>query len=112
MERHLEKDLNEMKERLLWMGSLAERAVHQSVHAVLESDEQLANRVLGEEDASNELQMEVDDRVVQLLALHQLMPIDLPFVLTGSRINNDLERFSDQARNISQSAWRILRHPR
>jgi len=43
MERHFEKDLNELKERLLWMGSLAERAVHQSVHAVLESDEQLAN---------------------------------------------------------------------
>src|SRR6266851_2706274 len=86
MERHFEKDLNEMKERLLWMGSLAERAVHQSVHAVLESDEQLANRVLGEEDAINELQMEVDDRVVQLLALHQLMAIDLRFVLAVSRI--------------------------
>src|SRR6266403_162355 len=69
MERHFEKDLNEMKERLLWMGSLAERAVHQSVHAVLESDEQLAKRVLDEEDAINELQMEIDDRVVQLLAL-------------------------------------------
>ena len=40
MERHFEKDLNELKERLLWMGSLAERAVHQSVHAVLDSDEQ------------------------------------------------------------------------
>jgi len=78
MERHFEKDLNEMKERLLWMGSLAERAVHQSVHAVLESDEQLAKRVLEEEDAINELQMEVDDRVVQLLALHQLMAIDPP----------------------------------
>jgi phosphate transport system protein len=52
MERHFEKDLNELKERLLWMGSLAERAVHQAVHAVLDSDEQLAKRVLDEEDAS------------------------------------------------------------
>src|SRR6266849_4249094 len=94
MERHFEKDLNELKERLLWMGSLAERAVHQSVHAVLDSDEQLANRV------------------VQLLALHQLMAIDLRFVLAVSRINNDLERIGDQAVNISQGALRILRHPR
>src|ERR1700674_321804 len=47
MERHFEKDLNELKERLLWMGSIAERAVHQGVHAVLDSDEQLAKRVLG-----------------------------------------------------------------
>src|SRR6266480_138172 len=112
MERHFEKDLNEMKERLLWMGSLAERSVHQSVHAVLESDEQLANRVLEEEDAINELQMEIDDRVVQLLALHQLMAVDLRFVLAVSRINNDLERIGDQAVNIAQGALRILRHPR
>jgi phosphate transport system protein len=112
MERHFERDLNDLKERLLWMGSLAERAVHQAVHSVLDSDEQLANRVLAEEDAINELQIEVDDRVVQLLALHQLMAADLRFVLAVSRINNDLERIGDQAVNISQGSLRILRHPR
>ncbi|HEY1423062.1 MAG TPA: phosphate signaling complex protein PhoU [Candidatus Acidoferrum sp.] len=112
MERHFEKDINDLKERLLWMGSLAERAVHQSVHSVLESDEQLAKRVLDEEGAINELQLEVDDRVVHLLALHQLMAIDLRFVLAVSRINNDLERIGDQAVNIAQGALRILRHPR
>src|SRR5260370_17605865 len=87
MERHFEKALNEMKERLLWMGSLAERAVHQSVHAVLESDEQLANRVLGEEDAINELQLEIDDPAVHLLALHNPMAIALRFVLPSPPIN-------------------------
>src|SRR5713226_9143896 len=51
-------------------------------------------------------------RVVQLLALHQLMAIDLRFVLAISRINNDLERIGDQAVNIAQGATRILRHPR
>jgi phosphate transport system protein len=112
MERHFERDMNELKERLLWMGSLAERAVHQSVHAVLDSDEALAKSVLKEEDAINELQIEVDDRVVQLLALHQLMAADLRFVLAVSRINNDLERIGDQAVNIAQAAERILRHPR
>src|SRR5213082_1553916 len=112
MERHFEKDMNVLKERLLWMGSLAERAVHQAVHSVLESDEALAKRVLEEEDALNELQMEIDDRVVQLLALHQLMATDLRFVLAISRINNDLERIGDQAVNIAQGALRILRHPR
>ena len=90
MERHFEKDLNELKERLLWMGSLAERAVHQSVHAVLESDEQLAKRVLDEEDAINELQLEIDDRVVQLLALHQLMAVDLRLVLAVELVEHDL----------------------
>ncbi len=112
MERHFERDLNELKERLLWMGSLAERAVHQAMHSVLDSDEELAKRVLGEEDAINEVQLELDDRVVQLLALHQLMAADLRFVLAVSRINNDLERIGDQAVNIAHGALRILRHPR
>ncbi|HUK30641.1 MAG TPA: phosphate signaling complex protein PhoU [Candidatus Acidoferrum sp.] len=112
MERHFEKDLEELKERLLWMGSLAERAVHQAIHSVLDSDEKLAHAVLDEEPAINELQVEIDDRVVQLLALYQLMAADLRFVLACSRINNDLERIGDQAVNIAQSAQRIVRHPR
>ena len=112
MERHFERDLNELKERILWMGSLAERAVHQAIHAVLEGQASLAEKVLQEEPAINELQVEIDDRVVQLLALQQLMAADLRFVLAVSRINNDLERIGDQAVNIAQSAQRILRHPR
>ena len=112
MERHFERDLEELKERLLWMGSLAERAVHQSVHSVLDADEKLAQIVLKEENAINELQIEIDDRVVQLLALQQLMATDLRFVLAIARINNDLERMGDQAVNIAHSATRIVRHPR
>jgi phosphate transport system protein len=103
MERHFERDLNELKERVLWMGSLAERAVHQAIHAVLEGQASLAEKVLQEEPAINELQVEVDDRVVHLLALQQLMAADLRFVLATSRINNDLERIGDQAVNIAQS---------
>jgi phosphate transport system protein len=112
MERHFERYLEELKERMLWMGSLAERALHQAVHAVLDADEKLAQVVLKEENAINELQIEIDDRVVQLLALQQLMAADLRFVLAIARINNDLERIGDQAVNIAHSATRIVRHPR
>ena len=56
MERHFETQLDELKQRLLWMGSLAERAVHQAVQAVLDVEEHLAEVVLNEEDAINEMQ--------------------------------------------------------
>ncbi len=112
MERHFERDLEELKQRLLWMGSLAERAVHQAMLSVLEADEKSAQQVLSEEDTINDLQIEIDERVVQLLALYQLMAADLRFVLAVSRINVDLERIGDQAVNIAQSAQHILRHPR
>lgn len=111
MERHFEHDLGQLKERLLVMAGLAERAVHQSVQAVFEKNENLANRVLEEEPAINEMQIEIDDRVMQLVALQAPMAVDLRFILCASRINNDLERIGDQAVNIAQSALRILRHP-
>src|SRR5271170_628668 len=108
MERHWEHDLEELKQRILWMGSLVERAVHQAVH---DAEEHLAETVLAEEDAVNEMQIEVDERVQRLLALQAPMAADLRFLLACSRINNDLERIGDQAVNIAQSAMRVLRHP-
>jgi phosphate transport system protein len=93
------------------MGSLSERAVHQAVQAVLDVEEHMAESVLEEENAINEMQIEIDERVTRLLAQQQLVAIDLRFILAVSRINNDLERIGDQAVNIAQSALRILRHP-
>lgn len=111
MERHFEHELEELKQRLLWMASLAERAVHQALQSVFEKDEALANRVLEEEKAINEMQVEIDSRVMKLAALQQPMAVDLRFIFSASRINNDLERIGDQAVNIAQSALRVLRHP-
>src|SRR6202007_1638167 len=111
MERHFERDLEELKQRLLWMGSLAERAVHQAVHAVLDAEEHLAEVVLSEEDAINEMQIEIDERVQRLLATQQPMAADLRFLLAVSRINGDLERIGDQALNIAQSPMRVPPHP-
>jgi phosphate transport system protein len=111
MERHFEHDLEELKQRLLWMGSLAENAVHKAVQSVLDADESFAEQVLEEENTINEMQIEIDERVQRLLALQQPMAMDLRFILAVSRINNDLERIGDQGVNIAQSALRILRHP-
>ena len=112
MERHFEIDLSELKERLLWMGSLAERAVHQAIHSVLDAEGALADTVLREEQAINYLQMEIDDRVMQLLALHQLMAADLRFVLAVARINNDLERIGDEGEKIAAIAARLAMRER
>jgi phosphate transport system protein len=109
--RHFEQELEELKQRLLWMAGLAEKAVHDSVQALFEKKEDIARKVLEDEASINEMQIEIDDRVLRLLALQQPMAVDLRFILSASRINNDLERIGDQAVNIAQSALRILRHP-
>jgi len=111
MPRHFEQELQELNERVLWMASLSERAVHDATHSVLDSDENLAHAVLEQENVINDMQIEVDDRIVQLVAQVQPMATDLRFLLALGRINSDLERIGDQAVNIAQSAMRILRHP-
>ena len=112
MERHFELELDELKQRLLWMGALVERAVQQSVRSLVEFDEGLARKVLEEEPAINDMQIEIDARVMRLLALQQLMAADLRFALAVTRINADLERIGDQAVNIAQSAQSLLQLPR
>ena len=112
MERHFEREFEELRERLLWMGGLVERAVHRAMQSVLEDKKELVQEVYAGEDPVNEMQIELDERVSQLFALHQPMATDLRFLLAVTRITADLERIGDQAVNIAQSAERILRHPR
>lgn len=109
--RHFEQELEELKQRLLWMAGLAEKSVHKAVQALFEKKEELAKEVIEEENAINEMQLEIDERVISLLALQQPLAVDLRFILSASRINNDLERIGDQAVNIAQGVLRILRHP-
>src|SRR6266403_381056 len=118
MERHFEKDLNELKERLLWMGSLAERAVHQGVHSVLDSDEQLAKRVLADEDALNAVVRRDVDLAQKVLAMDdqvdhfrdQIFRELLTYMMGDSSVvfpafelilvAKNLERIGDHATNI------------
>jgi len=110
--RHFEEQLESLKERMLYMGSLVEKAVHLSIEALARRDESLATQVIADiEPQINELHLELDDRALQLLALQQPLAIDLRFITSTIKINSDLERMGDQAVNIAQRALSILSAP-
>ena len=112
MHRHFEEELEELKDRMLYMGSLVERAVHLSIDALTQRDERLASEVIAEiEPQINEMHLELDDRALRLLALQQPMAVDLRFITSTIKINSDLERMGDQAVNIAQRAISILSSP-
>jgi len=81
MERHFEHDLRGIETAAAVDGQPRRARVHQSVQAVLDGEERLAEAVLGEEDAINEMQIEIDERVQRLLALQAPMATDLRFLL-------------------------------
>jgi phosphate transport system protein len=108
---HFEEELQILKNRLLNMGALVEERVHDATHALIERRLDTAERIITSDQDVNELQIEIDERCLRLLALQQPMATDLRLITAAMKINADLERIGDQAVNIAEQAVRILAHP-
>ena len=111
MERHFDRDLQELKERLLYMGSLAETMIHIAIKALADRKRDLTKDVYRQEEEVNKLQIEIDDRCLKMIALHQPAASDLRFITAGMKINADLERIADQAVNICETTEYLLQEP-
>ncbi len=109
--RHFQEELDVLKARLLEMGGLAEQRVRRAVQGLAEREHELIESVLIGDEPINALQLEVDDRCLKLLALHQPMATDLRAVMAAVKINTDLERVGDLAVNIAEAAKRYAMHP-
>jgi phosphate transport system protein len=114
MERHIphfQEELELLKTRLLEMGGLAEDRVRMAVRALVVRDLAALETVLVSDEDINRLHIEIDDRCLKLLALHQPMAVDLRAIVSAVKINTDLERVGDLAINIAEAALRYLQHP-
>ena len=112
MERHhYGEELAALKNRLLRMGGIVEQRVSQAVLALMERRAELADAVIEGDREVNDLQIEIDDRCLKLLALQQPMASDLRLITAAMKINADLERIGDQAVNIAENANQLLGHP-
>jgi len=103
-ERHFHEQLQSLKERLMEMAALVEDAISKSIQALVARDDALAENVVKRDDAINRLEITIDHISLRLLALQQPMAVDLRFITSAMKINNDLERMGDHAVNIAQLA--------
>jgi phosphate transport system protein len=106
----VQEHLAALKERLLAMGGLAEEHVRLVTAALVDRDRALATRVQSGDQPINDLHIEIDQRCVKLLALHQPVAVDLRAVIAAVKINTDLERVGDLAVNVAEAVTRYLRH--
>ena len=104
MERRFERDLGDLKKSLIKMGSVVEESIANALQALLEHDSALAAKVIEADVKINALEIEIDNAVVDLMALQQPVASDLRLILSAQKINNDLERIGDHAVNIAESA--------
>jgi len=105
--RHFHEELSAVKVRLLTMSGEAEAALGLAVEALLERDADKARQVIRNDRLIDNMEMEIEEQCINLLALHQPMARDLRMLTSALKISNDLERVGDHAVNIAQSAERL-----
>lgn len=111
MGRYFDENYDLLKDRLNQMASRLQMMLAQTIDALSRGDVKLAEDVIAQDEEVDRLELEIDELVLKLLALQQPMAIDLRFLITGLKINNDLERMADQAVNIAQGVLMLCQPP-
>jgi len=109
--KRYDDELNELKERILSMGALVERAIRRSMKALNKFDTDRARKVIDRDRAINALEVEIDDMTRSILALRQPAAGDLRFIITTIKIVTDLERCGDLAESIAKAVVQNQERP-
>lgn len=111
MERHLDQDLDRVRQMLLKMGGLTEDMVAKATQALLDRDNALCKEVIDGDRAVDQLEMDIDEVCHSLIGRKQPTASDLRFLVAVMKINGDLERIGDSAVNIAQSVVQVNDQP-
>ena len=106
-----DRELQELRDKLLAMGGKIEAAIAGSVRSITERDPELARRIKSADAEVNRLEVEIDDACRRLLALRQPAASDLRFITTALKIVTDLERMGDLAVNVADRALDLHQAP-
>jgi phosphate transport system protein len=111
MERHFDAELSDLKKDILYMGSLVEGAILNSLEALKALSNDKAEKVIKDDKIIDEWELKLDEECLDLLALRQPMAVDLRFITMAMKISTDLERMADLAVDIAQRVQELADRP-
>jgi len=112
MSRHLQKDIEALKEKIIEMGEFVEDRVYQATMSIINRDKAQAQSVINGDAEIDTIEVSIEEESMKLLALYQPVAVDLRFIIAVMKINNDLERVGDLAVNIAErSAYLATQDP-
>ncbi len=111
MERHFDQELSDLKKQLLKMGTMVETSIFESVEALKELNVERAIKVISDDKAIDDLENQIDECCLDLLALQQPMAVDLRFITMSMNIATDLERIADLSVDIAQRVMDLVGKP-
>ena len=109
--KHFQRELDTIKKMILSLGALVEQRVHRIKQAIEDRDVDLAKEIVHLDHEIDEMEVEIEEACLKIIALHQPVAADLRFLVAVIKINNDLERIGDQVVNIAQRVVRIAKRP-
>jgi phosphate transport system protein len=104
---HYEMELQEIKNGLIYIGVLTEKAIKTAMQSLTERNSDIAHRVIKDDDEIDKKDTELEERCIRTLALRQPTAIDLRFITTAIKITGHLERIGDMAVNIAERAIQL-----
>ncbi len=111
MTRHFQEELKTLSRRILHIGGIVESMVDRALASLLDRDARLAREVQDADDEVDDLELEVEESCLDLLALQAPVARDLRFITGVLKINSDLERMADLAANIAERAEVLAQVP-
>jgi len=102
MQYRLQREIDGLKKRILTLGSIVEERLHFVILSLQEKNEKLAQQVIDGDLEIDELEVDLEEECLKLLALHQPVAVDLRFIVAVLKINSELERIGDLAVNIGE----------
>ena len=111
MARYLLRELDKIKKQILSLGAMIEDRVRMAKKAIEDLDAATAQKIIDSDWKIDEMEVDVEEECLKILALHQPVAVDLRFIITAIKINNDLERIGDQAVNIAERVLHLAKRP-
>jgi len=102
MPKHFHRELEKLKKRILTLGAMVEERVYMATKAIENRDSDLADKIIKSDYEIDEVEVDVEEECLKILALYQPVAVDLRFLTAVIKINNDLERIADEAVNIAR----------
>jgi len=110
MYQYLEEELDQLRTRIIKMGSLVEEQIELAFKSLYEQNLELANMVIERDDKVDKYDVKIDKQCQRIFALTQPVAIDLRLIMSAMMINNDLERMGDIAVNIAERTVNFIGH--
>ena len=101
MAKHLQRELEKIKKSILELGALVEDRVRMAISSIQRRDVEVAVQIDRMDHEVDDMEVEIEEECLKVLALHQPVAVDLRFLVSVIKINSELERIADEAVNIA-----------